>query len=85
MKKVQISLDETLMERIDSYADSNYMSRSGMITLACTQFLNQNEAILAIKQMGIAMKKISDTGVISDEQKQQMEDFERICSSMYGM
>ena len=41
--KVNVSIDEELMARIDRYADENYMSRSGLITLACTQYLNQFE------------------------------------------
>ena len=35
--KVNISLDDELMKRLDDYADRNYMSRSGLISLACTQ------------------------------------------------
>jgi len=32
--KVTISLDDDLMHRVDSYADENYMSLSGLISLA---------------------------------------------------
>ena len=39
--KVQVSLDERLVERIDSFADANYMSRSGFISFATCQYLNQ--------------------------------------------
>lgn len=39
--KVQVSLDEKLVERIDNYAFANYMSRSGLISFATTQYLNQ--------------------------------------------
>ena len=35
--KVQISLDDKLVERADVFADANYMSRSGLISLALTQ------------------------------------------------
>lgn len=82
--KVQISLDDKLMERVDAYADNNYMSRSGLISLACTQFLNQSDAVLAIKDMSIAMRKIADTGTIDADTLRELEDFERVCKMMVG-
>jgi hypothetical protein len=36
--KVTITLDDDLMQRVDAYSDENYMSRSGLISFACTQF-----------------------------------------------
>ena len=40
--KVQISLNDKLMERADKYADLNYLSRSGLISLALTNYLKTN-------------------------------------------
>ena len=82
--KVQISLDDKLMERVDNYADNNYMSRSGLISLACTQFLNQSDVVLAIKDMSFAMRKIADTGTIDADTLRELEDFERVCKMMVG-
>lgn len=75
--KVNISLDDDLMKRLDDYADRNYMSRSGLISLACTQYLNANEMVLAVKDMALCMRKIADTGTIDHETMEQLEDFER--------
>lgn len=77
--KVQISLDEKLVERIDNYANSNYMSRSGLISFATTQYLNQADAVFMLKEMSLAMRKISEKGNIDDETMQQLEDLERLC------
>lgn len=77
--KVQISLDEKLVERIDNYANSNYMSRSGLISFATTQYLNQADAVLMLKDMSLAMRKISEKGNIDKETMQQLEDLERLC------
>lgn len=82
--KVNVTLDDELLSRIDSYADKNYMSRSGLISLACTQFLVQAEAQLAIKEMAVAMRKIADTGKIDDVARSQLEDFERIAKMLTG-
>jgi metal-responsive CopG/Arc/MetJ family transcriptional regulator len=76
--KVQISLDDELMVRIDNNADNNYMSRSGLISLACTQFLNTAELTFAIKDMALAMRMIADKGEIDEEALVQLQDFERI-------
>lgn len=82
--KVQITLDDALMERVDSYADENYMSRSGLLSLAVTQFLNTAEVTKAVKDMAVSMRKIADTGSIDHETREQLEDFERLAKMFYG-
>lgn len=82
--KVQITLDEELVSRIDKYADENYLSRSGFISLSATQYLNQVEVISAIKNMGLAMRKIADTGSIDHETMEQLEDFHRLSQMLVG-
>lgn len=76
--KVQITLNDALMERVDAYADENYMSRSGLISLAVTQYLNTAEVTKAIKEMAVCMRKIADNGTVDHETMKQLEDFERL-------
>lgn len=76
--KVNITVDDELMKRIDDYASKNYMTRSGLVSLACTRFLNEYEMIHAIKDMAITMRKIADTGDVDFETKKKLEDFERL-------
>ena len=76
--KVQITLDDALIERLDSYADENYLSRSGCVSLAVTQFLNAADVTKAIKDMAFCMRKIADTGTLDAETQKQLEDFERL-------
>lgn len=78
MKKVQISIDEKLLDRMDTYADDNYLSRSGLITVAVSQYLNAADVTQCIKEMTIAMKKIAETGKVDHETMEQLEDFERL-------
>lgn len=80
--KVQISLDDALMSRIDTYADVNYMSRSGLISLACTQFLNSADMIRAVCEMSLAMQKIADKGEVDAETQKQLDDFQRLSSML---
>lgn len=76
--KVGITLDDELLKRIDSYADENYMSRSGLLSLAATQYLNAAEVTNAIKEMAVCMRKIADNGKVDQETMEQLEDFERL-------
>lgn len=78
MAKITISLDDDLVKRADNYADENYMSRSGLISIALTQYLNSADVTKAIKDMAFAMRKIADEGFIDDDTKRQLEDFERL-------
>jgi metal-responsive CopG/Arc/MetJ family transcriptional regulator len=82
--KVGITLDDNLMKRIDDYADENYMSRSGLISLAVTQYLNAAEVTRAVKDMALAMRKIADNGEIDSETQKQLEDFERLSKMLTG-
>ncbi len=82
--KVQISMDDKLVERLDRYAEENYMSRSGLLSLAASQYLNANEVILLVKDMSLAMRKIADSGEVDAETTQKLEDFERICKMLIG-
>lgn len=78
--KVGITLDKDLLTRIDNYADKNYVSRSGFLSMAATQLLNSFELNMAIKSLTLAMKKIADTGKIDDETLEKLQDFERLAN-----
>jgi metal-responsive CopG/Arc/MetJ family transcriptional regulator len=73
-----------LLTRLDGYAAENYLSRSGLVSLACTQYLNSAEAIVAVKDMSVAIRKIADSGDVDNETMHQLEDFERLSKMMIG-
>lgn len=82
--KINISLDEELVKRIESYSDANYMSRSGFISLACTQYLAQADVVTAIKTLTLALQKIADNGTVDHDTMEQLEDFKRIADLLVG-
>lgn len=82
--KVNITIDDDLLKRVDNFADKNYMSRSGLLSLAVTQYLNTNEAVFAVRDMAYAMRKIADTGDIDDDTREKLEDFERMSKMFLG-
>lgn len=83
--KVQISIDEELLRRIDKQADALYMSRSGYIASSCAQTLNATEMMVAIKDVSLAMRKIADTSEIDEDSRKQLEDFERMVKMISGV
>lgn len=82
--KLGIALDDELLARIDRYADENYMSRSGLISLACTQFLNASEVTMAIKDLALSVRKIADNNMVDHDTLEQLEDFERMSKLLVG-
>lgn len=82
--KVNITLDEELLQRIESFADENYLTRSGLITLATSQYLIQAESSRAIVDLSLAMRKIAETGTITEDQLKELENFERFARMLSG-
>lgn len=82
--KVTISIDDALMERIDNYADENFMSRSGFITFACNEYLKQQEVFKLVRQMSNTMKLIADKGEVDAEVLAQLEQYEQVMSVILG-
>lgn len=76
--KIQMSLKDDLVEKVDKYAKENYLSRSALVSIALNQYLLSHEVSTAIMEMSVAMRRIADTGKLDDEAMRQMEDFERL-------
>ena len=77
MAKINISINDELLARVDNYADDNYTSRSGLITTASTEYLNARETVMLVKNLSLAIGKIAETGDVDEETLKMMEDFER--------
>ena len=77
MAKINISINDELLARVDNYADDNYTSRSGLITTAITEYLNARETVMLVKNLSLAIGKIAETGDVDEETLKMMEDFER--------
>lgn len=80
--KINITMNDELLARVDKFASELYTSRSGLISQAVVQYLNQQEAMNLIRLMSKAMKRIAENGEIDDETKQELADFERICQML---
>lgn len=73
--KVNVSMDDRLAKRMDDYADANYMTRSGLVAVALTQYLNAQETLDVMKQMGIALSKLANKNSVTEADKDELEGY----------
>ena len=82
--KINISINDDLLSKADSYAEQNFLSRSGLISLALTQFLNQYEMINTVKQLGALIESVSQASDLDDALRSQLDDFKRIYALLHS-
>jgi len=83
-KKVNITLDDNLLERARSFADENYLSFSGLMSLSLTQYLNQNDILRAVQEISLAMRKIADNKELTEDEINNLKDFENFSKMLIG-
>ena len=76
--KVNVTIDEGLLERIDEYAEDNFITRSGLVQLAMSQFLTANEATNALVEISLSLKKIAQSGSFSEDDLRQLQGLEQL-------
>lgn len=83
-KKVNISVPIELLERIDEYADENYISRTAVICLATNQYLVAAEMQKMFKELAKLFKKFQSSNEIDDEFREKLDEFEDLCTLLSG-
>ena len=78
MAKINISIDDDLLQRTEHLAKQMYLSKSGLISLSLTQFIAQNAMVNAITDLSVTMRKIAEEGQIDEQSRKELEDFERL-------
>ncbi len=76
--KIQISMNDEVIERVDQYAKEHYMSRSGVLTMAAIQLINQDDLMKALKSMTISMERIADKGGVDQDILNDLEKWKSI-------
>lgn len=79
MAKINISINDDLLARVDNTADDNFISRSGLISLALVQYLNQADMVKAIGNISKCFSTIAETNEIDEETLKTLRDYERLC------
>lgn len=80
--KVQISLEEELLNMVDDYCDKNYMNRSWLVSQSLVQVLNQQKMIDSLANLSIAIKNCSVNGVMDEQTRKEIEAFELLCKML---
>lgn len=85
--KVTISIDPELLDRVDTFADENGMTRSGCIGLALKQYLHAAEVMPSMSQIvgQFANFMGSAVGMSKEEQRKQLEQIEQSANKVMGM
>lgn len=85
MAKIMISIDDSLLERVDNMADEMYTSRSGLLSLAVTEYLNAKQSIGILTDISLQISKIANdvknVEIENDEEViSQLDTMENICN-----
>ena len=84
MAKVQISIDDELLKRLDLYVARNYTTRSGALSMFCNQGLITDEIKVYLKTVAEAMKTIAENNQIDDESLQELRAFQKLVELSSG-
>lgn len=69
-KKLNITIREDLLARVDDFVEGHGMTRSGLISIALAQYLNAVEAAPALKLMLNGFAAVSD-GLLKGEMSEE--------------
>lgn len=73
--RINMTMNDELLRRVDRYAELNYMNRSNVVSVACNQFLITCEMQTLIIDVKRAIQKIAEVGTISDEDQKVFAEF----------
>ena len=82
--KVNISVNDDLMKRVDEYAERNFTNRSAVFSQSVNQFLLAQSIPQAIGEMAVAFKRIADNNEIDDESKKSLNEFMYLAKLLGG-
>lgn len=82
MAKVNLSIPDELLQRLDEYADSNFQSRSGAVTMMVNQFLMSQQIQAQMQDMVDALKKLAENENLTDEEIVKLQGFELLMKQL---
>jgi len=88
--RVNFTVSEELLGRIDSFAERHYMTRSAVIAYACTQIVNAEEAKELLKEMNLTLQALfkaveaNPDYEMSEEESKQLDDMQTALNVLSG-
>lgn len=79
MKKIHITMNEMLLDEVDKCAAESYISRSGMISIACAQYIQTRRMGKALARSARALERIAESGQISEKDQEELLEFSKQC------
>ena len=81
--RVSISIDRDLLRRADDYALHNYLSRSGLVAVALSNYLNAQQMGRAMQEITALLSKLVQEGGTPDDFA-KLEKIENLLEFMGG-
>lgn len=75
MAKINITMNDGLLSELDALAKKNYSTRSGMISIALANYIQQQRISDGLISVAAALQRIADTGVLTDKDREDLETF----------
>lgn len=82
--KVQITMEDDLLDMLDNYCDKNYMNRSIAISQAVSQVVMQQKLIDSISELSYAVKLCIEKGQFDEETQNKIKEFEVLAKVFTG-
>ncbi len=82
--KVQMTIDEDLLAKVDAYADDHYITRSGFFSLAADEFLSALEFREMMPIFTGALQKAVEGKEISQDDQKKLEAFQAMSDMFMG-
>ena len=76
MAKVNISIPDELLTQLDNFAEKNFLSRSGAITMMVNQFLTAQAMTEQMKNLSGAIRKASEQVPLTAEEESKLNAIE---------
>lgn len=73
--KFQVNMDDELFNKLEEYADSHFITRSGAVAIACNQLIMTDELSKAICSMAVSMHRIAENNVVDEQAKSELRSF----------
>lgn len=75
--KLSISMPDELLKKLDDYADANYTTRSGAITMMVNSYLDSREMTKQLGAMTEMLQKLNVRGeLLSEDESKALEAFQ---------
>lgn len=76
--KVNISVPDELMVRVDQYAKKHFCTRSGLMSLALARYLHEVEAVQAMMSIAEVLQSVAEKNELDEESRRQLDALQAV-------